>query len=64
MSRLPEWAQPLAWATPLFHCVSLSKDVVHEGFDRMSLAHLGYVVAAAATCSIFAIRRMHSRTYR
>jgi len=64
VTRLPEWAQALAWATPLFHCVSLSKDIVHERLSGTSLVHLGYVLVVAAACSEVAIRRMRARTYR
>lgn len=64
ISRLPEWAQALAWATPLFHCVSLSKDIVHEGLGPASGVHLAYVVAVALACSTVAIARMRAITYR
>ncbi len=64
VTRLPEWAQPVAWLTPLFHCVSLSKDIVHGRLDAMSVAHLAYILVVASLCSVLAIRRMHARTYR
>jgi lipooligosaccharide transport system permease protein len=63
ITRLPDWAQTLAWATPLFHCVSLSKQVVHAGLDATSLVHLAYVIVMAAVCSVWAIRRVRARTY-
>lgn len=64
ISRLPEWIQPLAWATPLFHCVSLSKAIVHGSWSALSLAHLVYVVLVGALCSAAAIARMRARVYR
>jgi lipooligosaccharide transport system permease protein len=64
VSRLPEWARPLAWATPLFHCVGLSRDAVSGAWTGASLVHAGYVLAAASACSVAAIARMRARTYR
>jgi len=64
ISRLPEWVQPLAWATPLFHGVSLANDAVRSSWDGWSVAHLAYIVVAASACSTAAIVRMRARTYR
>jgi lipooligosaccharide transport system permease protein len=64
ISRLPEWAQGLAWATPLFHCVSLAKGIVHGGLGGVSFVHLAYVVAVAFACTEMAMRRMHRSVYR
>lgn len=64
ISRLPEWVQPFAWATPLFHCVSLASDTVRGTWSLMSLGHFTYIVVAAVLCSVVAITRMRARTYR
>ena len=46
VDQLPVWMQPLAWVTPLWHGVTLCRDLtlgdVSFGDD---LAHLGYLLA-------------------
>jgi len=46
ITRLPGWLQPVAWATPLYHGVALSRDLVlGDAALGSSVAHAAYLVA-------------------
>jgi lipooligosaccharide transport system permease protein len=46
ISQLPDWMEPIAQATPLWHGVELCRDAVHERLELVpTLAHVGYLTA-------------------
>ena len=62
ISQLPAWMRPLAWVTPLWHGVELSRGIA-LGMDpvpppTLSVAYLGVWVAAGTW---LAVRRMRRR---
>ncbi len=63
ISQLPDWLQPLAWFTPLWHGVELCRGVVLGGLDvPVALAHLGVLVLFASAgwfaCQVTFRRRL------
>jgi lipooligosaccharide transport system permease protein len=62
VSRLPDWLEPVAWATPLWHGVELCRDLatgrVAAGHD---LLHAGYLLLFAAAGAFFAGRALRRR---
>lgn len=60
ITRLPGWLQPVAWATPLFHGVALSRALVlGDAAVGSSLGHAAYLVALS--CAGYAVATV---TYR
>jgi lipooligosaccharide transport system permease protein len=48
ISQLPAALQPIAWVTPLWHGVSLCRDLaLGRGSAAAMLGHTGYLVAVA-----------------
>jgi lipooligosaccharide transport system permease protein len=57
VSQLPDWVEPLAWATPLWHGVELCRDLASGSIEASSTAlHVGYLVALTAGCAVAAVR--------
>jgi lipooligosaccharide transport system permease protein len=45
VEQLPDWLEPLAWATPLWHGVDLTRDLATGEIDAAQVAvHVGYLV--------------------
>lgn len=64
VDQLPTWLEPLAWATPLWHGVSLCRDLTSGGAEALtSLGHVGYLLTIAAGGAVAAVR-MHERKLR
>jgi lipooligosaccharide transport system permease protein len=61
VSGLPQWAQVVAWCTPLYHCVNMSKGVVHGTWSAGHWIDLAWVLAVASVTSGLAIRRIRKR---
>lgn len=61
ISNLPEWAQKVAWALPLFHGATLSRQLATGDVGVSSLVHVAYLVALPAVLLAAAIRRMRAR---
>ena len=46
VSQLPDWLEPVAWATPLWHGVELCRDLTSGGIDLIpTVLHVGYLAA-------------------
>ena len=58
VSGMPAWAQAVAWCSPLYHCVNLSKGVVHGPLTPGLWVDLVWVLAAAVITVTLAIRRV------
>lgn len=62
IDRLPEWARPVAWVTPLWHGTELSRGVALGELELIAaLGHLGYLVALLALGIGLARRRFRRR---
>jgi len=62
LSRLPEWIRPLAWATPLWHGVSLCRDIAAGHVSALPTAiHVLYLVALAVAGTTLAVRTCERR---
>jgi lipooligosaccharide transport system permease protein len=45
ISRLPDWLEPLAWATPLWHGVELCRSfLLGRPMDRLDVVHAAYLL--------------------
>lgn len=67
VESLPGFLQPVAWATPLFHGVSLTRTLaLGTALDAplVTLAHVGYLVALAAAGSVAATIAFRRRLER
>ena len=57
ISNLPDWLQPIAWATPLWHGVSLCRDLATGEVEALAtLGHVAYLVAFTLAGSVLAVR--------
>ena len=55
IDQLPDWMEPIARITPLWHGVELCRDAVHGRLELGSTAgHVGYLLALAALGWFFA----------
>ena len=62
IERLPDWLEPLAWLTPLFHGVALTRGltlglVASPGW----IVHVGYLLAMVAAGILIAVRTFERR---
>lgn len=57
VSQLPDWVEPLAWATPLWHGVELCRDLASGSTGASAAAlHVGYLLALTAIGTFVAVR--------
>jgi lipooligosaccharide transport system permease protein len=57
VEQLPDWLEPLAWATPLWHGVELCRDLAANRVELLPTAgHVVYLVALAAVGGAVAAR--------
>ena len=57
VTRLPEWLQPMAWATPLFHGVALTRGLTLNGLESSGwIPHAGYLLALTGAGIVLAVR--------
>jgi lipooligosaccharide transport system permease protein len=62
ISQLPNWLEPAAWITPLWHGVTLCRDLAIGEVDALhTLVHVGYLAAFVVVGTALAIR-YHQRT--
>jgi lipooligosaccharide transport system permease protein len=65
IDQLPGWIQPLAWATPLWHGVALSRDLATGELDGvLDTIHVAYLVAFAAVGAAITVRACEGRLRR
>jgi lipooligosaccharide transport system permease protein len=61
VSQLPNWLQPIAWATPLWHGSSLCRDLATGNVDALpAIAHVGYL-AALVVIGVVGSIKVHQR---
>jgi lipooligosaccharide transport system permease protein len=57
IERLPDWLEPIAWATPLWHGVSLCRDLSTGDVEALpTLGHIAYLTAFTLVGSALAVR--------
>ena len=62
ISQLPAWVQPVAYATPLYHGVSLCRGLaLGTGFEVNPIVSVGYLAALLVIGTILATRLMRRR---
>lgn len=61
VTQYPGFLQPIVRATPLFHSVSLMRDLTSGAVDMETLLHVGYLVVLAVVCGSVVIRMMRGR---
>ncbi|HZU20948.1 MAG TPA: ABC transporter permease [Gaiellaceae bacterium] len=62
LSRLPEWIRPVAWATPLWHGVTLCRDVATGRAALLPTAgHVAYLAGLAIVGTALAVRACERR---
>jgi len=62
ISQLPGWIQPIAYATPLFHGVSLCRGLALDtGFEVNPIVSVSYLLALLALGTLLATRVMRRR---
>jgi len=63
VSQLPPAVQPIAWLTPLFHGVALTRALaLGESMEPAAwLIHLGYLVACVVIGTVLALRTFRKR---
>ena len=64
IEQLPQWLQPVAWVTPLWHGVELSRSLCTGEIEPLpTVVHVAYLVALSVVGGVLAVRA-HARTLR
>jgi lipooligosaccharide transport system permease protein len=59
VSQLPDWLEPVAWATPLWHGATLCRDLGSGGIEVVSaFGHTAFMLAFVAGGSLLAVRAL------
>ncbi len=62
IEQLPDWLEPVAWATPVWHGVSLCRDLASGSVDvAVALGHAGFMAAFVVGGSLLAVRLLNDR---
>jgi lipooligosaccharide transport system permease protein len=64
IDRLPDWLEPLAWATPLWHGVALCRDLASGQVELLDAVHVLYLVALTTVGTILAVRACAEKLLR
>lgn len=65
VDRLPEWVQPLAWVSPLWHGTVLARDAALDVWRPLpALGHVAYLVALLAVGTVLVTRLFTRRLSR
>jgi len=65
IEQLPDWIEPLAWLTPLWHGVELSRGFATGELDGPLIAvHVAYLVVFTAVGAAIAVRACETRLRR
>ncbi len=59
LAVFPEWAQPIVWATPLFHAVDLTRSLALGTAGWADVVHVAYLVAIGLGFGWLARRRLN-----
>jgi lipooligosaccharide transport system permease protein len=62
ITRMPPWAQRVAWCTPLFHGVELVRGLMLNTIDSWAwMVHVGYLMAMLTLGTLAALRTFRRR---
>jgi lipooligosaccharide transport system permease protein len=65
IERLPDWLEPVAWATPLWHGVALCRDLASGQVELLADGvHVLYLVAVTVVGTVFAVRTCGEKLLR
>jgi lipooligosaccharide transport system permease protein len=59
VSQLPDWLEPVAWVTPLWHGITLCRDLTSGTLDAMAILHVAYLLAFVIGGIVVAVRLHH-----
>lgn len=64
ISQLPDWLEPVAWATPLWHGVTLCRDLGTGDIELWAtVGHITYLLAFIGVGSVLAVRYISRRLH-
>jgi len=63
MSQLPEVVQIIAWFTPLYHGVELSRGIFNQVWDVSLMEHLVWIIGVTILNTIMVLNAIHKRLY-
>jgi lipooligosaccharide transport system permease protein len=64
IEQLPDWIQPLAWVTPLWHGVALARDLATGELGPLDAVHVAYLATFAVVGALIAVRACDRRLRR
>ncbi len=64
LDQLPELVQTIAWFTPLYHAVELSRRIFNQVWDISLIYHFCWIVTVTVFNAIVVLRVFHKRLYR
>jgi lipooligosaccharide transport system permease protein len=65
VEQLPDWLEPVAWATPLWHGVELCRDLATGEVEAVATTvHVVYLVAVTVLGALFAVRAQRGKLLR
>ena len=65
VEQLPDWLEPLAWVTPLWHGVELCRDLATGEVEAVAtMVHVTYLVAVTALGAFLAVRAQRGKLLR
>jgi len=64
LNQLPEMVQIVAWFTPLYHGVELSRGIFNQLWDIGLLYHFIWILVVTALNTSIVLRSIHKRLYR
>jgi lipooligosaccharide transport system permease protein len=65
IDQLPDWLEPVAWATPLWHGVALCRDLSAGQVEALATAvHVTYLVVAGSLGAAWAVRACGGKLLR
>ena len=65
VEQLPDWVEPIAWATPLWHGVELCRDLASGQVEALpTVVHVVYLVVVTALGAVLAVRAQRGKLQR
>jgi lipooligosaccharide transport system permease protein len=59
VSQLPDWLEPVAWATPLWHGITLCRDLTSGTLEALAFVHVAYLLVFVVAGIVVAVRMHH-----
>jgi lipooligosaccharide transport system permease protein len=63
MDQLPHVIQVIAWFTPLYHGVELSRGIFNQTWSGELLGHFIWILAVTGLNTLLVLRAIHRRLY-